>query len=35
VNRLTAELKVFFSWATSLRGLEVGLESDPSRRLVI
>lgn len=32
-NRLAAELKVFFGWATSLRGLEVGLETDPSRRL--
>lgn len=27
-NRLAAELKVFFSWAASLRGLEVGLEAD-------
>ncbi|UIJ44740.1 integrase arm-type DNA-binding domain-containing protein [Sphingomonas cannabina] len=32
-NRLAAELKVFFGWAASLRGLEVGLEVDPSRRL--
>src|SRR3546814_16569864 len=32
-NRLAAELKVFFGWAASLRGLEIGLESDPSRRL--
>ena len=32
-NRLAAELKVFFGWAASLRGLEVGLESDPSKRL--
>ena len=32
-NRLAAELKVFFGWAASLRGLEVGLEYDPSRRL--
>lgn len=32
-NRLAAELKVFFGWAASLRGLEVGLQSDPSRRL--
>ena len=32
-NRLAAELKVFFGWAASLRGLEVGLETDPSRRL--
>ena len=32
-NRLAAELKVFFGWAASLRGLEVSLENDPSRRL--
>jgi integrase len=32
-NRLAAELKVFFGWAASLRGLEVGLETDPSTRL--
>ena len=32
-NRLAAELKVFFGWAASLRGLEIGLETDPSRRL--
>lgn len=32
-NRLAAELKVFFGWAASLRGLDVGLESDPSKRL--
>jgi hypothetical protein len=32
-NRLAAELKVFFGWAASLRGMEVGLEIDPSRRL--
>lgn len=32
-NRFAAELKVFFGWAASLRGLEVGLETDPSRRL--
>lgn len=32
-NRLAAELKVFFGWCSSLRGLEVGLETDPSRRL--
>jgi integrase len=32
-NRLAAELKVFFGWAASLRGLEIGLENDPSRRL--
>lgn len=32
-NRLAAELKVFFGWAASLRGSEVGLDVDPSRRL--
>lgn len=32
-NRVAAELKVFFGWASSLRGMEVGLENDPSRRL--
>jgi integrase len=32
-NRLAAELKVFFGWTASLRGTEVGLEVDPSRRL--
>ena len=32
-NRLGAELRVFFGWAASLRGMEVGLQSDPSRRL--
>ena len=32
-NRLAAELHVFFGWAASLRGSEVGLEVDPSRRL--
>jgi integrase len=32
-NRLAAELKVFFGWASGLRGLEVGLERDPSARL--
>ncbi|WDF75213.1 tyrosine-type recombinase/integrase [Novosphingobium sp. KACC 22771] len=32
-NRLAAELKVIFGWAASLRGLEVGLETDPSKRL--
>jgi len=32
-NRLAAELKVFFGWAASLRGLEIGFEIDPSRRL--
>lgn len=32
-NRLAAELKVFFGWASGLRGLEVGLEDNPARRL--
>jgi integrase len=32
-NRLAAELKVFFGWAAGLRGREVGLQLDPSRRL--
>lgn len=32
-NRLAAELGVFFGWAASLRGLEVGLKNDPTRRL--
>jgi integrase len=32
-NRLAAELKVFFGWTASLRGLAVGLEVDPARRL--
>jgi integrase len=32
-NRLAAETMVFFRWASSLRGVEVGLENDPSRRL--
>jgi integrase len=32
-NRLAAELKVFFGWTASLRGLAVGLEIDPARRL--
>jgi integrase len=32
-NRLAAELRVFFGWASSLRGLDVGLEVDPSKRL--
>jgi integrase len=32
-NRLAAELKVFFGWTASLRGMEVGLQEDPSRRL--
>lgn len=32
-NRLAPELKVFFGWASSLRGLEIGLEENPARRL--
>ena len=32
-NRLAAEFRVFFGWASSLRGLDVGLDNDPSRRL--
>jgi hypothetical protein len=32
-NRLAAELKVFIGCTASLRGLQVGLEVDPSRRL--
>lgn len=32
-NRLAAELKVFFGWCASLRGMQVGLAIDPSRRL--
>lgn len=32
-NRLAAELKVFFGWASSLRGLEIGLSSNPAMRL--
>jgi integrase len=32
-NRLAAELNVFFGWCASLRGMEVGLANDPSRRL--
>lgn len=32
-NRLATELKVFFGWASSLRGTEVGLESNPAHRL--
>jgi integrase len=32
-NRLAAELKVFFGWTASLRGTEVSLLDDPSRRL--
>lgn len=32
-NRVISELKIFFGWAASLRGLEIGLKSDPSKRL--
>ncbi|CAN5592530.1 site-specific integrase [soil metagenome] len=32
-NRLAAELKVFFGWASSLRGTEIGLTSNPAVRL--
>jgi hypothetical protein len=32
-NRLAAELKVFFGWACSLRGTEIGLISNPAARL--
>jgi len=32
-NRLAAELKVFFGWASSLRGTEIGLISNPAVRL--
>jgi hypothetical protein len=32
-NRLAAELKVFFGWAASLRGKEIGLPSNPAARL--
>jgi len=32
-NRLSAELKVFFGWASSLRSLEVSLQTNPSLRL--
>lgn len=32
-NRLASELKVFFGWASSLRGFEIGLEENPARRL--
>lgn len=32
-NRLASELKVFFGWASGLRGLEVGLELNPAQRL--
>ena len=33
-NRLAAELNVFFGWASSLRGREVGLPENPARRLI-
>jgi hypothetical protein len=32
-NRLAAELKVFFGWAASLRGKEIGLTANPAVRL--
>lgn len=32
-NRLISELKVFFGWASSLRGTEVGLPANPAARL--
>ncbi|WP_447725867.1 tyrosine-type recombinase/integrase [Sphingomonas koreensis] len=32
-NRLAAELKVFFGWASSLRGKEIGLPANPAARL--
>jgi hypothetical protein len=32
-NRLAAELKVFFGWASSLRGTEIGLPANPAARL--
>ena len=32
-NLLAAELKVFFGWATSLRGTEIGLSTNPAFRL--
>ena len=32
-NLLAAELKVFFGWAASLRGTEIGLPSNPAFRL--
>ncbi|MES2045090.1 MAG: tyrosine-type recombinase/integrase [Pseudomonadota bacterium] len=32
-NRLAAELRVFFGWASSLRGTEIGLASNPAVRL--
>lgn len=32
-NRLAGELKVFFGWASSLRGTEIGLTSSPAFRI--
>jgi|GEM_PF-4838848 len=32
-NRLATELKVFFAWASSLRGTEIGLPGNPAARL--
>lgn len=32
-NRLATELKVFFGWASSLRGAEIGLPTNPAARL--
>jgi hypothetical protein len=32
-NRLATELKVFFGWASSLRGTEIGLPTNPAARL--
>jgi len=32
-NRLATELKVFFGWASSLRGTEIGLPGNPAARL--
>lgn len=32
-NRLITELKVFFGWASSLRGTEIGLPTNPAARL--
>ena len=32
-NRLATELKVFFGWASSLRGCEIGLPANPAVRL--
>ncbi|WP_395335045.1 integrase arm-type DNA-binding domain-containing protein [Novosphingobium sp. BL-8H] len=32
-NRLASEIMCFFKWCAGLRGLEVGLETDPARRL--